>query len=378
MPGLRAWSLNKRRFCCDILVSCPVVVLIYETYSRTVFGQHCRQLYFQYCTSLHILGQMLKHNVCVVSMFILFLHPRHHHSCFIESHSYIKRILAGAVACTIPPPASNAAAIVAVLVSVSPEEFTPVVRARFAEVLAELVNGSAAAISIEAVVDAAVGSRRMALNASRASLVTARLPLFSSGCASASSTLVPSAISERLIAASIPVAAPPTVRFTGCTAPSESRIETPAVQAPLPPELKKQATAATAVVAVVVTSVVAGTVTAAAAGAIGVSISSSAAGAASTGAAGAASPGASIYQLISAVQFMNVYGSMIGGGKRSIGSGRRSDGSGDENNITISEAANATDGSAAAFRRRVLATLPAFALLLGFFLVYLSSPPPPP
>ena len=265
-------------------------------------------------------------------------------------HSKMEQTLAGAETCTTPSPANttSASALVVVLVAVSPEEFTAAARARFASVLAELVNETSSAVSIEDVVNASsAGGKRLASNSSRASRVTARLPLSGPGCASATRNLAPSAISDRLTAASIPIAAPPTVTITGCPAPPEAA---PAA-APLPTELRQKATGTTAVVAAVVASVVSGTVTAAAAGAIGVSISSSAAGA-----VGTASPGASIYQLITAVQFMNVYGAMIGGGKSGGGNGRRSDGGGAAElgggGSEAASAGNATDGSAAAFRRR--------------------------
>jgi hypothetical protein len=72
----------------------------------------------------------------------------------------------------------------------------------------------------------------------------------------------------------------------------------------LAPYLKKQAEVTTLVVATVVVAVVSTSVASATAGAVGMSVFSSGASAATT-------PGASIYQLINAVQFINVYGAML-------------------------------------------------------------------
>ena len=72
----------------------------------------------------------------------------------------------------------------------------------------------------------------------------------------------------------------------------------------LAPDLRYHATSTTIVVATVVTAVVSTSVASATAGAVGMSVFSS-------GASAAATPGASIYQLIFAVQFMNLFGAML-------------------------------------------------------------------
>ena len=77
---------------------------------------------------------------------------------------------------------------------------------------------------------------------------------------------------------------------------------------PLSPALLKTARATTVVTAVVVAMVVSGSVAGSVGGAIGASAASSSA------------PGASVYQLINAAQFMNIFGSMLSPGQASSGS----------------------------------------------------------
>jgi hypothetical protein len=232
-------------------------------------------------------------------------------------------------------------AVIVVVIRVPVFDFTPLVQVRFATVLAGLLNTSFESVSI----DSAVGIARRRVvavsnnesSAGNYTRVTSRLFLSASECRAGSDKLSPSTISEGLAAANFSTATLPTVTITGC--PERATISSLSTDlAPLPPALQQRVTTTTAVVAAVVGSVVAGTVTAATAGAIGVSLSSSTAGA-----AGSASPGASIYQLISAVQFMNVYGAMIGGGNSKSRGRRAADDLG-------TDSTNTTDSSMAAFR----------------------------
>ena len=123
-------------------------------------------------------------------------------------------------------------------------------------------------------------------------------------------------------------------------------IEFTCCSSPLSPELLKQAQATTAVTAVVVALVVSGSVAGAVGGAVGGSAASSAA------------PGASVYQLINAAQFMNIFGTMLspGQGTGSITGGSRRVGNNaatnqsiytDESNFTVDVT---TTSSASEFR----------------------------
>jgi hypothetical protein len=102
-----------------------------------------------------------------------------------------------------------------------------------------------------------------------------------------------------LQAGGLQLQSPITVEFVGCTSVA---LLGPGNQ--LTPDLRKHAESTTIVVATVVAAVVSTSVASATAGAVGMSIFSS-------GASAGATPGASIYQLINAVQFLNVYGSML-------------------------------------------------------------------
>ena len=126
------------------------------------------------------------------------------------------------------------------------------------------------------------------------------------------------------------------LEFNGC------QITEVVSESQLAPDLRYHATSTTIVVATVVAAVVSTSVASATAGAVGMSVFSS-------GASAAATPGASIYQLIFAVQFMNLFGAMLDTGGSSSGNSRRVVRDLAQNNKT-SENTTDTASQAAEFR----------------------------